>query len=288
MRVLVSGATGLIGANLVTSLVKSGCQVIALSRRPPDSESPFVESISVDFARELLSDDISGPVDAIVHLAQSQKFRDFPDQAAEIFSTNLKSTLGLLDWARKRNVQHFIFASTGGVYAESARYLEASTPLKSPGELDFYFSTKLASEAFAQCYTSQFSVAIMRFFFVYGRNQNRKMLLPRIFDRVMHGEEVFLDGNDGFRFNPIHVSDAVQAIRENLDHPRSLVTNVAGPEVLSLREASEIFGRHLGRAPRFVMTGKAVADVVGDTAFMFENLFRSTKKLGEMVRDLER
>jgi nucleoside-diphosphate-sugar epimerase len=247
----------------------------------------MVENIVVDFLRELPINQVSGPVDAIVHLAQSQKFRDFPTESAEIFATNLRSTLGLLDWAQKKNVQHFIYASTGGVYADSARYLEASTPLKTPGELDFYFSTKLASEAFAQCYTSEFSVAIMRFFFVYGPNQNRKMLLPRVFDRVMQGGEVFLDGDDGFRLNPIHVSDAVQAIQASLENPQSLVTNVAGPEVLSLREASEIFGRHLGRAPRFVMTGKPVADVVGDTAFMFENLFRSTKKLGEMVGDLD-
>lgn len=286
MRVVVTGASGLIGSNLVELLARGGSSVVALSRRPIHSQDPLVENVVIDFEDGVDFDRLPGPVDAIVHLAQSEKFRDFPKQAVDIFSTNLQSSIGLLAWAKKNNVRHFIYASTGGVYADSARYVEASTRLKTPGELDFYFSTKLASEAFVQCYSNEFSVTIMRFFFVYGRNQNREMLLPRIFDRVMQGDEVFLDGDDGFRFNPTHVSDAVQAIQASLENPQSLVTNVAGPEVLSLREASEIFGRHLGRAPRFVMTGKPVADVVGDTAFMFENLFKSTKKLGEKVGDL--
>ena len=286
MHVLITGSTGLIGNQLVRALISRGDQVSALSRAPLNQQSELLRNELVDFEDEIDIDDITGQVDAIVHLAQSQKFRDFPAEAPDIFSTNVRSTVALLDWARRSGVKHFIYASTGGVYADSARYLEASTPLKTPGELDFYFSTKLASEAFVQCYSGEFSVAVMRFFFVYGPKQNRSMLLPRIFDRVKNDEDVFLAGDDGFRFNPIHVSDAVLAIQASLNDPRSLVTNVAGPEVLSLREVSEIFGSYLGKTPRFVMTGKLAADVVGDTSYMFENLFKSTKTLGEMVADL--
>lgn len=287
MRVLVTGATGLIGANLVMSLVNQGHNVVALSRRPIHLKAPLLSNVVIDFEDGLNFDRVSAPVDAIVHLAQSEKFRDFPAQAVDIFSTNLRSTVGLLDWAHRRDVKHFIYASTGGVYADSARYLEASTPLKTPGELDFYFSTKLASEAFVQCYSDEFTVAVMRFFFVYGPNQNRKMLLPRIFDRIQNGEEIFLEGDGGLKFNPIHVSDAVRTIQASLNNPRTLVTNVAGPEVLSLREASEIIGSHLEKNPRFVMTGKPQSDVVGDTSYMFENLFKSTMTLREMVADLD-
>lgn len=287
MRVLVTGATGLIGKHLVLALAESGHEVTSVGRtRPPESPQGVVEHVACDFEEVHYFDQVLKPVDVVVHLAQSVRFRDFPVHAPEVFSTNLQSTIGLLQWAHTNGAGHFIYASTGGLYAGSGAFVEGATPLKTPGELNLYFSTKLASEAFAQCYSGEFSVAVMRFFFVYGPGQNREMLLPRIFDRVMQGDEVFLDGDDGFRFNPTHVSDAVQSIQASLENPQSLVTNVAGPEVLSLREASEIFGRHLGRAPRFVMTGKPVADVVGDTAFMFENLFRSTKKLGEKVGDL--
>lgn len=286
MRVLVTGATGLVGRGLVGQLIQSGNEVAVFSRGPLEFESPSVSVHNFDFEKGNDFDGVRGPVDAVVHLAQSEKFRDFPKFARDIFATNLHSTVALLDWARQHGVKNFIYASTGGVYADSARYLEAGTPLKTPGELDFYVSTKLASEAFAQCYLGEFTVAVMRFFFIYGPKQNRKMLLPRIFDRVKAGEEIFLDGDSGFRFNPIHVSDAVQSIQLSLERPHSLVTNVAGPQIVSLRQVCEIFGEHLEKEPRFVMTGKPASDVVGDTSFMFENLFKSTKTLDEMVGDL--
>lgn len=288
MHVLVTGATGLVGRNLIARLVETGDEVTVFSRRPFDFDSPLVSIVHFDFEKDTDFGRVRGPVDAVVHLAQSEKFREFPRFAQDIFTTNLKSTVGLLDWARQHDVKHFIYASTGGVYATSTQYLESGTPLKTPGELDFYVSTKLASEAFAQCYVGEFSVAVMRLFFVYGPMQNRTMLLPRIFDRVANREEIFLDGDEGFRFNPIHVSEAVEAIQGSLRNPRSLVTNVAGPEILSLRRAAEIFGSHLGEVPRFIMTGKTASDVVGDTSYMFEALYGATKTLEEMVIDVSR
>ena len=287
MRVLVTGASGLIGSHLVRSLVESGHEVISVGRkRPTGPGKEVVEHIPFDFERDHHFEKISEAAGALVHLAQSPNFRDFPSNSREVFSTNVQSTIGLLQWARTKGVRHFIYASTGGLYSGPGPFVEGSTPLKTPGELDLYFSTKLASEAFVQCYSGEFSVAVMRFFFVYGPKQNRKMLLPRIFDRIQNGEEIFLDGEEGLRLNPIHVSDAGKTIQESLNNPRTMVTNVAGPEVLSLREASEIIGSHLRKRPRFVITGKPVSDVVGDTSYMFENLFKSTRTLSEMVADL--
>lgn len=287
MHVLVTGATGLVGRNLVAQLIEAGDEVTVFSRKPVHFDSSAVSVFTFDFEKGSDFSGVKESVDAVVHLAQSEKFRDFPEHARDIFATNLQSTVGLLDWSRQHGVEHFIYASTGGVYSDSVRYLENGTPLKTPGELDFYVSTKLASEAFAQCYVGEFSVAVMRFFFVYGQKQKRNMLLPRIFDRVQAGEEIFLDGDAGFRLNPIHVSDVVRSIRFSLENPKSLVTNVAGPEILSLKEVSETFGQYLGKSPRFAMTGKPASDVVGDTSYMAKYLFKSSATLGEMVADVD-
>lgn len=287
MTILVTGASGLIGRNLVGALVRAGQSVIAATRTPIDFESSLVVNLTLDFEKNLNFHSIKPPVEAIVHLAQSEKFRSFPSQAPAVFAANLQSTSALLDWAHRSGVRHFIYASSGGVYAQNPPFREIGSPLKSPGELNFYLASKLASEAFAQCYADEFSVAVMRFFFVYGRKQRREMLLPRIFDRVKRGEGIFLDGEEGFKLNPIHVSDAVHSIRASLSNPQSLLTNVAGPQTLSLRQVADIFASYLGEEPNYILTGRPPADVIGDTSWMSQSLFRASKTLGETVGDLE-
>lgn len=160
MQVLVTGASGLVGSNLVSALIEAGHEVKAFSRRRVDFDSSAVTVIDSDFEKVSDFGNAIGNVDTVVHLAQSAKFRDFPNHAREVFATNLQSTVGLLDWAREHHVRHFIYASTGGVYTGNTSFVETTTPLKIPGELDFYTTTKLASEAFVQCYSGEFSVSV--------------------------------------------------------------------------------------------------------------------------------
>jgi UDP-glucose 4-epimerase len=57
-------------------------------------------------------------LDAVIHLAQSYRFREFPAGAMSVTNVNVVATAHLLESAARKGVQHFICASTGGVYAE--------------------------------------------------------------------------------------------------------------------------------------------------------------------------
>ena len=72
------------------------------------------------------------------------------------------------------------------------------------------------------------------------------MLLTRLVRNIREGEPIFLDGGEGMRFNPVHVSDAARAVAAAMDLQHSAVVNVAGPEVLSLGDAVEELSAQLG------------------------------------------
>ena len=65
-----------------------------------------------------------------MHLAQSPRYRDFPEGALDVFEVNVGSTQRLLDWACRQGVKRFIYASSGGVYGHGEAPFEEDVPIK--------------------------------------------------------------------------------------------------------------------------------------------------------------
>ena len=97
-KIVITGYNGLIGSELIKQLSASGnAKTIGVGR----SINKNVEICSVDLSTDWDTDSLPVKADAVIHLAQSEKFRDFPDSAEEVFRVNTLSTLKLLDYARK-------------------------------------------------------------------------------------------------------------------------------------------------------------------------------------------
>jgi nucleoside-diphosphate-sugar epimerase len=252
-RILITGATGFIGARLVARLVGSH-ELWALGRRSRADEFPQVRWRLQDFAEGTWNLGLPSEIDAIIHLAQSPHFRNFPEGASDVFGVAVNATMRLLDFAIRAKTRHFIVASTGGLYGASDTPVRESDPLpESRSQLGFYFASKRASELLVAQYAGEFSTVILRCFFVYGAGQSSQMLLPRLVANVRAGSPVYLHGEDGMRLNPIHVDDAVLAIGRALELNDSRIFNIAGPEVTTIREIAEAIGRHVGRRPIFTV-----------------------------------
>lgn len=266
MRILVTGATGFVGGRLLRSLAH-GHDVYGVARSSRDGLDLGARWLIQDLAAPRWSVDLPSGVDAVVHLAQSSHFRDFPDRASDIYEVSVGATMRLLDWAAKSGVKRFIFASTGGVYGSSDAPVKESDPADSQGgPLGFYFATKRSSEILGRQYAGVLNFVALRFFFVYGAGQPQQMLLPRLANNVRNGNAISLQGDNGLKLNPIHVDDAVAAIRGCFSLNESAILNVAGPEVVTLRTIADMLGRKLGRAPLFdidaaARPGHLVADI---------------------------
>lgn len=286
-RVLVTGAGGLIGGRVV-ELLRADSEPIALSRSvgalPHD-----VEVISVDLCDPGFVSRLPERADSVIHLAQAGGYAAFPEGAQSMFDVNVAALAKLLDWAAKANVTHFVHASTGGLYGRGPHPFNEGDHVSLAGPLAFYFGTKRAAEILAAPYASKFGVAALRFFFVYGPGQKPTMLIPRLLKAVEQGQPVSLSGTQGMRLNPIYVDDAAAATIAALNLEGDSIINVAGGEVLSIRDIAETIGGVLGKRTQFKpLEAPEDSDLIADISRMRLLLHQPKISFREGVAQLAR
>jgi UDP-glucose 4-epimerase len=240
MKVLLTGAAGFIGRHALESLERDH-DVYPLVRAAPDETRDWIlQDLTRPLDRSLLPERI----DAVIHLAQSHRYREFPDGAEDVYAVNVASTFRLLEYARGAGARSFVLASTGGIYGYSYEALLETAPAN---PLNFYLTSKHVAESLLVNYQAFFETVVFRFFFVYGRGQG-PMLVPTLLEKVRKGDQISIAGRPGQRINPIHVADAVKAFLPALELGRSDVFNIAGEEVVSIRELVAVIEEATGEA----------------------------------------
>lgn len=159
MKVLVTGATGRIGANVVKRLVEHGDDVRCVVRPNTDrlqKLTPFdVEIIPVDLRdREGLTHTVKG-VDAIIHLGV--KLRGPTN--FEHLDINIAPTLTLLEAARRLNpdLQRFVYGSSDVLYPHTGYMPKRITPADIfTRPKGMYAVSKVAGEAIVASYHQQY------------------------------------------------------------------------------------------------------------------------------------
>lgn len=267
MRVLVTGANGFVGRRLLET--HAGEHELFALARTPGQELPDVEWIEHDLVEPLARARLPERIDAVIHLAQSTRYREFPDGARDVFEVNTRSTFELLEYARAAGARSFVFTSSGGIYTPSREPLAETDPVEAS---TFYFTSKYASELLIANYAAFFATVVLRPFFVYGPGQER-MLVPSLIERVAGGDVVTVEGDPGLRINPIYVDDAIRVFEPALRSAGSGVFNVAGDEAVTMTGLVELIGDIVGRQPAVEHTPTASAgDLVADNTRMRETL----------------
>lgn len=285
MNVLVTGANGLLGRNVVASL-RENYEVYALVHNMPLKPFPDVKYYAYDFNTDWTTNDLPKDIHTVMHLAQSELFRDFPEHALDVFNVNVTSTVKLLDYARLAGAKKFIFTSTGGIYDTTMGVVNENTPIDTFGKLGNYFATKLCSEILTHNYTSYFDVSLLRLFFMYGQGQKRSMLMPRLVDNVNQGRPIRLTESGGIVINPIHVSDVVNILKGLMNSDGSYTYNVAGPEHLNLNQIADIIGKKLGKTPQFEHVPELADNCIADITLLESRIYSPKVKLEDKIEEL--
>lgn len=273
MKILVTGANGLIGHELINRLVQHH-EVYALSRSALSISSPNLHHLTLDLTQLNNFNQLPDNVDVIYHLAQSKHFREFPEKALDIFTVNTLSTLKLLDYAQKTGCKKFIYASSGGVYGNAEKGFTEDQPLVNKEDLGFYLGTKFSSEILAENYMRLFDVIIARFFFVYGPRQKSSMLIPRLINNVRSKNPVQLQGKEGIKINPIYIDDVGEVLEKMMDLNGSHKINIGGAEELSIKEICDIIGEVVSVDPIFEYVDGEPKNLLGSVGKM-QHIFGS-------------
>lgn len=284
--VLVTGANGLLGLSVCKLLVSDKYEVFGLVHREPEVKIPGVKYLLIDLETDWHTTAMPKQLDAIVHLAQSAYFREFPDKAMSVFQVNIASTAKLLDYGRLVGIKSFVYASSGGVYGYGNQAFHENEAINAPSMLGYYLGSKLSGEVMAQSYAKVFQVNVLRFFFIYGANQKKGMLIPRLMESVMNHRPITLQGQEGIRINPVHVEDAALATKAAMLNSYAAIYNISGPEILSLKTIVTTMGQYLGITPKFVSLDEATKDLIGDNSAMRQDLIVPSRKLADHLGEI--
>lgn len=218
-KILVTGASGFIGTNLVRALIKDGRQVRALVResdRRDELESLGADLIRGDVSnRESLQRAVYG-VDAVFHLAAVLGYFGIPKEL--FFKTNVEGTKNILEVCLAQNVKRFIHCSTTGVLGHHrGKSFDESQPYN---PTNIYEQTKCQGEILAKDYfTKGLDITIVRPAFVYGPYDRSNTF--RIF-KAIQDKRFFIIGKGQNILQPTYIDDLVGGFLLCLDNPRAV------------------------------------------------------------------
>lgn len=226
MKVVVTGAAGFIGSNLVRMMVRDGSyQVVCLDSLTYAGVLASLEGLldRVRFIRgdirerDAVRTAFEG-ADAILHLAaESHVDRSIRD-GRQFIATNVLGTQVLLEEARAIGVRRFVQVSTDEVYGAlgSTGTFTEDSPLapRSP-----YAASKASADllALAHYHTYDLPVIVTRCSNNYGPHQFPEKLIPLTIIRAMHRLPIPVYGDGAQVRDWIHVEDHCQGILAALE-----------------------------------------------------------------------
>jgi len=251
MYIVVTGAAGFIGANLVKRLNDRGVtDIVAVDNlKRADKFHNLVDCEIADyidkavFLDRLLAGDFDDEIVAVMH--QGACSDTLETDGRYMMENNYRYSVGLLDYCQAEDVP-FIYASSASVYGGGNVYREArefEAPLNIYGFSKFLFDQyvrRLGSDRTAQ-------VAGFRYFNVYGPREAHKGRMASVawhfFNQYRNAGRVRLfEGSGGYadgeqRRDFVYVDDVVAVNLFFLDHPEiSGVFNVGAGHAASYNE----------------------------------------------------
>lgn len=240
--ILVTGAAGFIGSNLVMELLRTvtpvsivgldNCndyydvslkdyrlaEIEKLAGKYPDSKWDFIKGNLADKALiDRLFDDYK--FDVVVNLAAQAGVRYSIDHPDVYIESNIIGFYNILEACRHHPVEHLVYASSSSVYGTNKK-VPYSTEDKVDNPVSLYAATKKSNELLAHAYSKLYNIPStgLRFFTVYGPAGRPDMAYFGFTNKLLKGEtiQIFNFGNCKRDFT--YVDDIVEGVKRVMQH----------------------------------------------------------------------
>ena len=243
MKVLVTGAAGFIGSNLVERLLttESPIEIVgldsvndyydvsikeyrlrkldALAEKYPESKWEFVKG---NLADKALIDKLFEEHDfeVVVNLAAQAGVRYSITNPDAYIESNLIGFYNILEACRhsydggKRGVQHLVYASSSSVYGSNKK-VPYSTDDKVDNPVSLYAATKKSNELLAHSYSKLYNIPStgLRFFTVYGPAGRPDMAYFGFTNMLRKGETIKIFNYGNCKRDFTYVDDIVEGVQ---------------------------------------------------------------------------
>ena len=235
-KILVTGAAGFIGSNLVEALIK---QNIPMTIVGLDNVNDYYDvslkkyrlarleelagnnpNVTWRFLRGSIADKVlvdslfeEYHFDIVVNLAAQAGVRYSIDHPDVYMESNIIGFYNILEACRHYPVEHLVYASSSSVYGSNKKILY-STDDKVDNPVSLYAATKKSNELMAHAYSKLYNIPStgLRFFTVYGPAGRPDMAYFGFTNKLLRGEtiEIFNYGNCKRDFT--YVDDIVEGV----------------------------------------------------------------------------
>ena len=285
--ILVTGAAGFIGSNLVKRLFKDvkGATIIGI-----DNMNDYYDVVLKEYRLEQCSifnvqcsinnnswkfvkGDIAdkGTIDNIFEEYKPQVVVNLAAQAGVRYSitnpdayiqSNMIGFYNILEACRHNPVEHLVYASSSSVYGGNKK-VPFSTDDRVDNPVSLYAATKKSNELFAHCYSKLYDIPTtgLRFFTVYGPAGRPDMAYFGFTNKLLKGETIQIFNYGNCRRDFTYVDDIVEGVyrvmqgaperkkgEDGLPIPPYAVYNIGGGQPENLLDFVNILQEELVRA----------------------------------------
>ena len=235
--VLVTGAAGFIGSNLVKRLFKDykDIKVVGI-----DSVTDYydvnikyerlkeIESLNRDwtFVKASIADrDVVNDLfdkyhfSVVVNLAAQAGVRYSITNPDAYIESNLIGFYNILEACRHHEVEHLVYASSSSVYGSNKK-VPYSTDDKVDNPVSLYAATKKSNELMAHAYSKLYNIPStgLRFFTVYGPAGRPDMAYFGFTDKLVKGETIKIFNYGNCKRDFTYVDDIVEGVVRVMQH----------------------------------------------------------------------
>ena len=233
--ILVTGAAGFIGANLVKELLSTTDDKIVgiddLNTYYDVSLKEYrlkeIESLNVDFtfvkgsiADKALLDSLfeTYNFNIVVNLAAQAGVRYSITNPDVYIESNMIGFYNILEECRHHPVEHLVYASSSSVYGSNKK-VPYSTDDKVDNPVSLYAATKKSNELFAHAYSKLYNIPStgLRFFTVYGPAGRPDMAYFSFTNKLIKGETIKIFNYGNCKRDFTYVDDIVKGIKLVMD-----------------------------------------------------------------------
>lgn len=243
MQVLITGGAGFIGSNLAKRLVKDGHEVIVLDSllrgNKLDKETySKITFIKGDVRDEAVVERASKGCDLIFHFAAVLGVDIVADNPVETMDVEVIGTRNVVHAAQINNIKKIMYASTSGIYGHSAIGSSSLTEEVLVDPRTSYAMAKRYNEIYLASHNEERGVNVvsLRFFNVYGHNQDNRMVVPRFFEQAINNDDITVFGTGKQTRDFTYIDDTIEACVRLMDVTGCHIVNIANEEEWTIED----------------------------------------------------